>query len=449
MTLPSKYLPFLLLAICISSCDQGNSSPESGSFTSEGATTPPIIEDISESAPPQEIESANAPVQKEKEKPEIFEYHNPLTDSQKADGWLSLFDGHTLFGWESTSDEINWEVKDGAVTADSGPIGVLMTTVPFTDYELVCEYRMEKGGNSGLFLRTEFPSGDIATQCYEINIADEHPDGFTTGSLVNRAKLKSPVESTDDWNEFRITLNGPNAKIVHNGEEVLNYTAENNVAATGRIGLQKNAGKIEFRKVIVQPLNLTSIFNGKDLSGWREVPDSKSKFTVEENEIRVKDGQGFIETEKTYQDFIFQSQAISHADELNSGFFFRAMAGTEEAPSNGYEFQIHNGFEGDRSHPNNAGTGAIFRRAEARYIVANDKEWFTATLIAYGPRIGCWVDGYHVVDWVDDRKTDPNPRRGQRLEGGHISIQGHDPTTDLSFKNLKIAEYPKESANDE
>jgi hypothetical protein len=449
MTSPSKYLPILLFVVCISSCEQDKTAPESGSLTTEESSTPPIDEELPKLTPPKPIQAADVPVEDEKKKPENFAYHNPLTDSQKADGWLSLFDGLTLFGWESTSDEINWDVKDGTIVADSGPIGILMTTLPFADYELVCEYRIEKGGNSGLFLRTEFPSGDIATQCYEINIADEHPDGFTTGSLVNRAKLKSPVERKDDWNEFRVILNGAHAKIIHNGEEVLDYTADNNVADSGRIGLQKNAGKIEFRKVIVKPLNLQSIFNGKDLTGWRDVPGSKSEFKVVENEIRVKNGQGFIETEKTYQDFIFQSQAISHAAELNSGFFFRAMAGTEKAPSFGYEYQIHNGFNSDRSHPSNAGTGGIFRRVEARYVVANDKEWFTATLIAYGPRIGCWVDGYHVVDWVDDRKPDPNPRRGQRLEGGHISIQGHDPTTDLSFKNLRIVEYPKATANDE
>ena len=369
-------------------------------------------------------------------------YHNPLTDEQKSAGWLSLFDGHSLFGWESTSEDINWHVNDGAIVADSGPIGFLMTTVPYSDYELICEYRMEKDGNSGLFLRTEFPPGDIATECYEVNIADTHPDGFTTASLVNRQKSAEPVERKDGWNEFRVIVDGNELMVHHNGETALEYTADDNVDSLGRIALQMNAGKIEFRKVIVKPLNLESMFNGKDLTGWREVPGSKSEFTVEDGEIHVTNGQGFYETEKTYQDFIFQADAISHAEELNSGYFFRAIAGTEEAPSHGYEFQIHNGFNEDRHSPSNAGTGAIFRRVDARYVVANDKEWFTSTLIAYGPRICCWVDGYQVVDWVDDRKPDPNPRKGQRLEGGHISIQGHDPTTDLSFKNLKISEFP-------
>lgn len=379
-----------------------------------------------------------------------FVYFNPLSQEQRAEGWLSLFDGQSLFGWESTSEDIDWRVEDGAIVAEQGPIGFLLTKVPYADYELVCEYRMEPGGNSGLFLRCDNPPGDISTECYEINIADEHPDGFTTGSLVNRQKLDAPVERSADWNSFRIVVDGSRVSIAHNGESLIDYDAAGKVAPVGRIGLQKNAGKIEFRQVLVRPLNLQSLFHGEDLSGWRQVPGSKSEFTVEDGAIHVKNGPGFLETEQTYTNFLFQSQVFSHAQELNSGFFFRAMPGTEEAPSNGYEYQIHNGFEGDdRSRPSNAGTGAIFRRVDARYVVANDQEWFTATLIANGPRIACFVDGYQVVDWEDTRKPDPNPRRGLRLEGGHLSLQGHDPTTDLSFRNLRIAEFPEAAAANE
>ena len=54
-----------------------------------------------------------------------------------------------------------------------------------------------------------------------------------------------------------------------------------------------------------------------------------------------------------------------------------------------------------------------------------------------------WVNGVQVSDWTDTRKPDPNPRRGLRLEAGTIMIQGHDPTTDLSFRNLRIVEMAR------
>jgi hypothetical protein len=48
-----------------------------------------------------------------------------------------------------------------------------------------------------------------------------------------------------------------------------------------------------------------------------------------------------------------------------------------------------------------------------------------------------------VSDWTDSRKPDENPRKGLRLEAGSIIIQGHVPTTDLSFRKLRIAELPE------
>jgi hypothetical protein len=64
------------------------------------------------------------------------------------------------------------------------------------------------------------------------------------------------------------------------------------------------------------------------------------------------------------------------------------------------------------------------------------------TLIASGPRFSTYVNGYAVVHWEDTRKPDPNPRKGQRLEAGHFSLQGHDPGTDASFKAITVSVLP-------
>jgi hypothetical protein len=93
--------------------------------------------------------------------------------------------------------------------------------------------------------------------------------------------------------------------------------------------------------------------------------------------------------------------------------------------------------------PTNGGTGGIFRRVDARRVIPTDGEWFTTTLVAAGPRIAVWVNGYRVTDWEDTRGPNENPRQGMRREAGHISLQGHDPTTDLSFRNLRIAQLPE------
>lgn len=425
MTARFQFLTLACLTLCLGfGCAQPTDTPKPESDTSSTADNTPI-------SPSMDAETS-AP-----------ERH--LSRELAAEGWIDLFDGESLFGWHSSDEGINWSVENGAITADSGPVGLLVTSVPFADFELLCEFRLAPEGNSGVFLRTSEKPEDLTADCYELNIADTHPDGFTTGSLVARQKLETPAQTPepDAWQTFHVTCVGPNVVVKLDDQEVLKYDAGEGYKPSGLIGLQKNSGKVEFRRVALKPLSMTSLFNGEDLSGWREVPGSKSQFTVEDGVIRVKDGQGFYETEQTWADFIFQGDAKTHAAELNSGYFFRAMPGTEEAPSNGYEAQIHNGFnDGDRTKPNNAGTGAIFRRVEARKVVANDLEWFTTTIVAHGPKIAVWVDGYQVVDWEDTREPDPNPRKGLRVEAGHISLQGHDPTTDLSFRNLKIATLP-------
>ena len=64
------------------------------------------------------------------------------------------------------------------------------------------------------------------------------------------------------------------------------------------------------------------------------------------------------------------------------------------------------------------------------------------TVAARGRHLATWVNGVQVVDWTDNRPLAANAREGCYLKQGPISIQGHDPTTDLSFRNLRIAELP-------
>jgi hypothetical protein len=73
-------------------------------------------------------------------------------------------------------------------------------------------------------------------------------------------------------------------------------------------------------------------------------------------------------------------------------------------------------------------------------VVADDLEWFHLTLIAGGPQMAAWVNGLQVSDWTDDRPAHENPRQGLRLAPGTIMIQGHDPTTDISFREIRGVE---------
>lgn len=367
---------------------------------------------------------------------------NRLKPEEISDGWLRLFDGSTLFGWKSNT-KLGWSVNDGVITADSDKSEdkcLLVTTTRFADYELRCDYRVAAGGNSGIFLRTPLTPTDPAVDCYELNMCDSHAE-FGTGSLVKRAQPTKAVKGDGEWHTFQVRLEGPKITAQFDGDPVLDYTdATEKPLTTGFIGLQMNGGKIEFRNVFLKPLNMKPLFDGESLKGWQEIPGGKSQFEAKDGTIHVLKGRGFLETESVAGNFVLQFDAITNGNKLNSGVFFRAQQGTD----NGYEFQIQNGTrDGNRNAAEDHGTGAIFRRISARRVVSNDNEWFTATLVADGPHLSTWVNGIQVVDWTDERPANDNPRNGLRLAPGHINLQGHDDTTDVAFRNLKLAETPQ------
>jgi hypothetical protein len=362
----------------------------------------------------------------------------PLTAEEIKQGWISLFDGKSLFGWDVPTVS-NWHVEGDAIVVDSGEKSLLLTPYDLDDFELRCDFHLSAGGNSGLFLRTALNAANPATDTYELNICDSHPT-HKTGSLVARHIAENVPAVEGAWHSFRVLCEGPRIQVWLDGQQIVDFTDTSEaVRLTGRLGLQMNQGRAAYRNVCVRPLKFRPLLNGQDTSGWRAVPGSKSEFAVKEGLLHVSNGPGFLETEETFSDFAMKVEARINGDGLNSGVFFRAQPGTEAAPSHGYEMQLHNGIkDGDRSKPADSGTGAIFRRVAARYVPANDREFLTAVLIAQGDRFASWVNGYQVVNWQDTREPNPNPRAGKRLEAGHLSLQGHDPTTDLDLKAVDV-----------
>lgn len=368
-----------------------------------------------------------------------------LSESELREGWVSLFDGSTLFGWD-VPGETNWRVEDGCIVADEGEISLLSTPFHFDDFEFRCDFHLEKGGNSGVFLRTASDAANPAKDTYELNIADVHPS-HPTGSLVGRYVAENVPAVEGEWHTFHVVCDGSRIEVRLDGKQIVDFDDQTpNARARGTIGLQMNSGRIAFRNVFLKPRRSQELFDGESLNGFRTVPGSVGSFVVVDNVIHAEGGPGFLETEAVFDDFILHveanindSKAIADGRPANSGVFFRAIEGSEQSPSHGYEMQIQHDFKGDdRSQPADFGSGGIYRREAARYVVADNNEWFTETLIAQGNRFATFVNGYQVLNWEDNRDPDANPRKGLRLDAGHLSLQGHDPTTMLDFRSLRI-----------
>ncbi len=164
------------------------------------AVFPTVVIGVSGCKPPESISKAPAVAAKldpaqpvEIAAPQSYEANAEellaarLSPDKASEGWIRLFDGYTLYGWE-IAGAANWRVEDGSIVVDSGDQCLLCTSLPWQDYELTLEFKAGEKTNSGVFLRTPLEPEDPAFDCYEVNIAaDDNP--FPTASVVKRQKV--------------------------------------------------------------------------------------------------------------------------------------------------------------------------------------------------------------------------------------------------------------------
>lgn len=363
-----------------------------------------------------------------------------LTPEEITEGWIALFDGETSYGWSSRGDA-RWGVAGAQLQASDGGVGVLVTNSHFANFVLRLEFWADAEANAGVAVRAPAGGPVTDTNCYVVKINDRHPK-WPTGSISGQVAARQRRPTTGRWTPMEVRCEGARIAVTIAGRQVSRLV--NRAFTSGPIALTYGgAGTVRFRGIKLLPLGSRALLNGKDLTGWKAVEGTQSVISVtREGWLNVRNGRGDLQTTDAFADFVLQMEIISNGKNLNSGVFFRANPGGFWS---GYEVQIRNQWNGEnRSDPVDFGTGGIYNRQAARKVVSNDGEWFVLTLVAVGSRMATWVNGYQVTDFVDTRPVDQtNARRGLRTAAGVISIQGHDPTTDLSFRNIRAAEYPR------
>jgi hypothetical protein len=166
-------------------------------------------------------------------------------------GFTSLFDGKTLQGWNQIGNA-NWSVVDGAMQATMGT-GMLVTPMPYGDFQITMEFWVTDDANSGVFIRCEDPKTINAMNAYEVNIYDKRPDpAYRTGAIVDVAKPAVMINTGGKWNTFDITARGTKLTVVLNGMKTVDVDDKKH--ARGPIALQYGAGTVKFRNVRVRTL---------------------------------------------------------------------------------------------------------------------------------------------------------------------------------------------------
>lgn len=172
---------------------------------------------------------------------------NKITASEKAQGWELLWDGKTKNGWKGAkSDEFpkqGWKIKNGILSvlssggAESAAGGDIVTKESFGDFELMVDFKLTPGANSGIkyYVDTNINKGPGSSIGLEYQILDDalHPDAKkgnhegsrTVSSLYDliQADTNKPIKKIGEWNTAYIKSVNNHVEHWLNGVKVLEY----------------------------------------------------------------------------------------------------------------------------------------------------------------------------------------------------------------------------------
>jgi hypothetical protein len=175
-------------------------------------------------------------------------------------GWTTLIDGDKGMENFNKLGAANWRAEGDAIVADKAPDNsYLVTKKSYKDVMIRAEFWADNNTNSGIFIRIQNPNKVGADTSYEVNIYDQRPGPeYSTGGIVNFAKVQPIYKAGGKWNTFEITAKGSNIVVLFNGTQTVDMQGAKFLQ--GPFALQfGNHGKapggvIKWRKVQVKEL---------------------------------------------------------------------------------------------------------------------------------------------------------------------------------------------------
>jgi hypothetical protein len=188
-----------------------------------------------------------------------------------AQGGFPLFNGKNLDGWEVIGESVWSVMKDGTLLgqrdllpalkvqpfmADQKQYGAwlyrqswLYTKKDFGEFDLHLEWWLRLRGNSGVSIRDTSRAAHAISNPpdftrtpskigYEIQIANQYPDQYPTGSIYTFVKAQTGFQIENDWNSMDIESRNSGIRVKLNGHLVAEHPGDPKRSKTGPIGLQ-------------------------------------------------------------------------------------------------------------------------------------------------------------------------------------------------------------------
>jgi Domain of Unknown Function (DUF1080) len=201
-----------------------------------------------------------------------------LTAEESATGWKSLFDGETTAGWvgigSTTFPAKGWSVKEGVLHHEAGAGGGdIVTEKAYLNFEFVWEWRLAKGGNSGVKYNLPNPAKALG---FEYQMLDDlgHSDGAKASHQT--AALYDLIEPAPDrktkpvgeWNQSRLLVDGNHVEQWLNGSRTV-------VFEIGSPELLERVAKSKYSKTKDFGLKTASLILIQDHGGELDVRSAK------------------------------------------------------------------------------------------------------------------------------------------------------------------------------
>jgi hypothetical protein len=196
-----------------------------------------------------------------------------------------------------------------------------------------------------------------------------------------------------------------------------------------------------------------SLFNGKDLTGWKKAEENEDTINVVDGEIVIRgevchlfyDGPV---NDANFKNFEWKCEVLTKPNS-NSGMYFHTRYQRRGFPRAGIEVQVNNTYERDPIK-----TGSLYRiKNIMNNSPAKDNEWFTQHVIVDGRKVTVKINDEVVNEYEETDSPQPE-REGDRergrerrrnrpvLSSGTFALQGHDPGSEVHYRKVLVKPLP-------
>ncbi|MEY4938902.1 MAG: hypothetical protein RIQ93_637 [Verrucomicrobiota bacterium] len=188
----------------------------------------------------------------------------------------------------------------------------------------------------------------------------------------------------------------------------------------------------------------TSMFNGKDLTGWKSNEEVPGVFTVAKGVLKVGGGRTHLfygaDGNAKFKNFEFKAKVMTTRGS-NSGIYFHTEYVGKGWPVKGFECQVNT------THTDQKKTGGLYAVKDVmNNAPSKDDEWFDYYIKVQGRRVLIQINGKTTVDWTQPADWDPTvslKNMDERKIGeGTFCLQGHDPKSVTYYKDLFVRALP-------